>query len=303
VEFHAWQIISLVSIGLVAGVLGGMLGVGGSIIMIPGMQIVLGPRQHLYQASAMIVNVSVAIPAALRHYRNRMTIPKVLRWLIPSSVLSVLVGVHASNMAVFEGAGSVYLAKIFAVFLVYVIGYNIWRVVQFRRRMPAMDGLASDRIPAWRISVVGGLMGFMAGLLGIGGGALAVPLQQVLLRLPLKNAIANSACTMVFSAILGAIMKNATLGQAAALIGNSLLIAAALIPSAFIGGYLGAQLTHRLPNTPVRVAFLLLMVAAAWKMWTVQPQQRPPTRSTAASQPAEPGGAPSSTQPAETTPP
>ncbi len=288
-EFQLWQIVALVAIGLVAGTLGGMLGVGGSIIMIPGMQIVLGQRQHLYQAAAMIVNVSVAVPAALRHYGNKMAIPRVLRWLIPTSLLSVLLGVAASNMAVFEGTGSVYLARIFALFLVYVIGYNAWRVVQFRRHLPTIDPQASDRLAAWRISVVGLLMGFTAGLLGIGGGALAVPLQQVMLRMPLKNAIANSACTMVFSAILGAMMKNATLGQHLVPVTSSLLIAGILIPSAFLGGNIGAHLTHRLPNTPVRVVFLLLMVASAWKMWTVQPRPRP------APAPAPP----SATQPAD----
>jgi len=139
-------------------------------------------------------------------------------------------------------------------------------------------------------------MGFTAGLLGVGGGALAVPLQQVLLRMPLKNAIANSACTMVFSAIIGAIYKNATLGQHQLQLSQSLLIAATLVPSAFVGGYVGAQLTHRLPNQPVRLVFLLLMVVAAWKMWTVQPRGRPvrppgtqPARP-AATAPSEAGG-------------
>ena len=65
-------------IGLVAGVLGGMLGVGGSVIIIPGMTIVLGYDQHLYQAAAMVANVAVSIPATMRHYKAGAVMAPVL---------------------------------------------------------------------------------------------------------------------------------------------------------------------------------------------------------------------------------
>ena len=65
-------IAAVLATGLIAGVLGGMLGVGGSVIMIPGLTLVLGYDQHLYQASAMVANVAGAVPAALRHHRAGM---------------------------------------------------------------------------------------------------------------------------------------------------------------------------------------------------------------------------------------
>ncbi|MCH9003289.1 MAG: TSUP family transporter, partial [Planctomycetes bacterium] len=54
-------------IGLFTGVVGGLLGVGGSIVMIPAMTEVIGPDQHLYQAAAMIVNFFVVVPAVYQH--------------------------------------------------------------------------------------------------------------------------------------------------------------------------------------------------------------------------------------------
>jgi len=295
VEFHLWQIVSLVLIGLVAGVLGGLLGVGGSIIMIPGMQLVLRHNQHVYQAAAMIVNVFVAGPSAWRHYLNKVVVPAVIRWLIPTAITGVLVGVWASNRSFFAGTRTTNLAKIFAIFMAYVIAYNLFRLTLARRRLPEMDAAAVARIPRWRISVVGLAMGFCAGLLGIGGGALAVPAQQVFLRMPLKNAIGNSACTILFSALIGAIYKNATLGGPPHFLewSDSLTLAGVLIPSAFLGGYLGAQLTHRLPREPVRVVFILMMVVAAWKMWNVQSQGPADHPAEApASAPASPTGPP-----------
>ena len=41
-------------IGLSMGVVGGTLGIGGAVFMIPAMTFVFGENQHLYQAAAMI---------------------------------------------------------------------------------------------------------------------------------------------------------------------------------------------------------------------------------------------------------
>ncbi|MCG3180171.1 MAG: hypothetical protein BIFFINMI_02528 [Phycisphaerae bacterium] len=298
-HFTILQLAVLAALGLVAGVFGGMLGVGGSIILIPGMHFMLRQSQHLYQAAAMVVNVFVAAPSAWGHYRKGVVIPRVIRWLVPSSAVAVLLGVWASNHPVFRNEGTLYLGRIFAVFLVYVIAYNIFRLTLARDRLPQMDAARINAMPRWRISLVGVLMGFTAGLLGIGGGALAVPMQQIILKMPLKNAIGNSACTIVFSALVGAIVKNWTLGSQGLYVSQSLIIAATLIPSAFIGGWLGSVLTHVLPRTPVRVLFLLMLVVAAWKMWNVKTpgrKQADPARPSAVQaatpQPASPTTAP-----------
>ena len=65
------QFLWLAVIGLVAGWVGGLMGVGGSLVMIPGLTLLLGSeRQHLFQATAMIVNVAVVGPAALKPARR-----------------------------------------------------------------------------------------------------------------------------------------------------------------------------------------------------------------------------------------
>ena len=64
------EILLLLSVGLVAGGLGGLLGIGGSVIMIPAMAILLGWDFHLAQAVAMTVNPAVALSATLKHQRN-----------------------------------------------------------------------------------------------------------------------------------------------------------------------------------------------------------------------------------------
>ncbi|MEX0653541.1 MAG: sulfite exporter TauE/SafE family protein [Phycisphaeraceae bacterium] len=268
------SVMAIALIGLVSGLLGGMLGVGGSVVMIPAMTLVFGFNQHLYQAAAMVMNVAVSLPAVLRHRRAGALVPGALRWMLPAALACVLVGVWLSNLPVFAGAeGGLWLGRLLALFLVYVIVLNVMRLV----RPGAGEAMAGARVTPVRSGAIGGVMGTIAGLLGIGGGAVAVPMQQVVMRLPLRNAIANSAAIICISAGVGAIYKNATLARhvgvddGAAGAGGvgwqtSLLLAALLAPTAWAGGRAGASLTHRLPIRQVRLAFVGLMVVAAWRM-------------------------------------
>lgn len=285
--FTTPELLSIAGLGLAAGTLGGMLGVGGSVLMIPGLVFILGRptgvEQHLYQAAAMIANVAVSVPAALRHRRAGAMTAAALRWMLPAALACVLLGVWISNLPVFAGRdGGVWLGRILAVFLVYVIFVNVQRLLKPRPRNVQASGAASPgdsgeddlsgATPA-RGLTVGAVMGTIAGLMGIGGGAVAVPLQQTLMRLPLRRCIANSSAVICVSAAVGAVYKNASLagwpvppGGDAITWQHGLTLGLLLAPTAWAGGRLGASLTHRLPLRTVRVAFVALMVVACWKM-------------------------------------
>ncbi len=264
----------LLLLGVVAGTLGGMLGVGGSIVMIPGLAVLFSldrtpePNQHLFQAAAMIVNIAVSIPATLRHRKAGALVPDALVWMLPAALVFVIVGVWVSNLPVFEGAeGGLWLGRILAVFMVYVIVMNI---LKLRSKQPG-ESVDVQQITPARSSTVGVVMGTIAGLLGIGGGAVAVPLQQTLMKLPLRSCIGNSSAIICISAAIGAVYKNASLaqhanGSATVTWQMSMLIAALLAPTAWLGARLGASLTHRLPLRQVRMAFIALMAVAAWKV-------------------------------------
>lgn len=277
-------------LGLFAGIQGGMLGVGGSVVMIPGLVFILGrptgADQHLYQAAAMIANVAVSVPAALRHRKARAMTPAALRWMLPAALVFILIGVSLSNLPVFAGAdGSIWLGRILAVFLIYVVFVNVQKLRKptpkpLAAPLPAndqtaamdADGDTAHATPA-RGLAVGSIMGTIAGLLGIGGGAVAVPLQQTLMKLPLRSCIANSSAVICVSAGVGAIYKNLSLAGHPVLPGvepitwvQGLTLGLLLAPTAWLGGRLGAALTHRLPLRVIRVAFIALMVLACWKM-------------------------------------
>jgi len=292
----AYPLIELVQVallGLVAGTLGGMLGVGGSVVMIPGLVFILGrptgTEQHLYQAAAMIANVAVSVPAALRHRRAGAMTPAALRWMLPAALVCVVAGVALSNLPIFAGQdGGVWLGRLLAVFLAYVIYANVRKLLASRpgRGRTGVAAAANDqsitsrsftnqgsRATPARGLAVGTLMGTTAGLLGIGGGAVATPLQQTLMKLPLRSCIANSSAVICVSAAVGAVYKNLSLSGQPVPAGSEpvtwtagLTLGLLLAPTAFLGGRLGASLTHALPLRMIRVAFIALMVVACWKM-------------------------------------
>lgn len=265
--FDATTCAFLAALGLVAGWVGGLMGVGGSVIMIPALALGMGPsRQHLYQAAALIVNVVVAIPSAHQHARAGATLGRVLRWTVPSAAAAAVVGVFVSDLPIFRGSGQGYLQILFGGFLLYVALYNGWRL-RSGVFLPDVSDVDAARIAAWKLVVLIGLpAGFVGGLLGIGGGALAVPFQQVFLRIPLRRAIANSATTIVLTSAIAAIAKNSTL----ALHGESFATAAAmagiLAPTAFVGAWFGAAQVHRWPRRLIRIVFVLFAAYAAWRL-------------------------------------
>ncbi len=261
VTLDALSLVIIVAVGLVAGVLGGLLGVGGSVIMIPGLALALHPddpeSQHLFQASAMAVNIAVAFPAALRHRRAGVVRGDVFRILLPSAAVAIVAGVLLSNLVPGQT-----LKRFFAVFLLYVAVTELWKIA---RRRP--DHAPAQAPPAaWKIIATGGAMGLVAGLLGVGGGVIAVPMMLALCRLPVKHAIGLSSAVMCLTAAVGASIKIGTIHQHGFDWKQAAILAVALAPTAVLGGHLGAVLTHRLPLQAVRVALCLLLLFSAGAM-------------------------------------
>jgi len=141
----------------------------------------------------------------------------------------------------------------------WVAAYNARHLIRRDVKALALTGVPKNASRAMS-SGVGLSMGLFAGLLGIGGGALCVPGQQVFLKLPLRNAIANSATAIMFTGILGAVYKNATLYEHGMEVSESVRLAAMLVPTAIVGGYLGGKTTHLLNREMLRLIFIVFMI-------------------------------------------
>ncbi|MBX3365135.1 MAG: sulfite exporter TauE/SafE family protein [Phycisphaeraceae bacterium] len=262
------DVVILTVVGLAAGLLGGLAGVGGSMVMIPGLGLVMGytepdkPEQHLYAAAAMLVNVLVSAPAARAHQKAGAVRWDIFKVLAPAMAVAIIVGVLISNE--FRG---VRLKQGLAVFILAYCALNIYRVYHRRKELAR----ANERLGVVRLIIIACTGGLVAGILGLGGGVVIVPLLQIFCRVRLREAIATSLATMTVTAILGAGMKIYTLTEHGLSIQTALLYAAALGPGAILGGALGAALNHRLPLSGVRIAISVLLIIVAAKQLDLLP--------------------------------
>lgn len=261
------ELVWLFLIGLGGGLSGGLLGIGGSVVMIPLMTLLFGPRQHLHQAVAMIVNFFVGTPAAIQHLRARAVMGNVVRQMVPTAAACVILGVLASELPIFAGDRTIYLTGAFGLFLFGVAVDDVRKTLGWGKGPQALDRTGDEqptRRGAW---IVGVPAGFFGGLLGVGGGFIAVPLQRRLLGVPLRNAIANSAATIVALSAIGASFKNYALvtGHGHPL-WDTLRLALMLIPGAVVGSWVGSRLTHVLPVRIVHGVFTVFLLIAAGRM-------------------------------------
>lgn len=270
----------LSSIGLVMGFFGGLLGIGGSAIMIPAMVFAFGENQHLYQAAAMICNFLVGASSTLAHHKAQALYKPTLKFMVPMALVGILLGVAWSNSAMFSKDKSYLLARTFGAFLVYVAVYNTYKLIASRKKASHLfESEKAIRNTPWLSGVIGLATGLGAGLLGIGAGTIATPMQQLVLKMPMRRAMSNSAVTIMSIAWLGAMYKNATLSQHGITfdlfasghpVWISLKIVAFVAPTAFIGGFLGGHMMHKLPRQVVRIVFIVIVVLASIRLLTVR---------------------------------
>lgn len=259
----------LAVLGLVAGASGGLLGIGGSIVIIPGLVLLRGGQgQHLYQAAAMIVSFFVVAPAVWRHRQAGAIQGEITRWTIPSAAAGAVGGVFLSELPVFHGSGQGYLQLCFTGFILYALVYNLGRLWRTRSLIARVERPLRLNRPAI-VALVGLPAGLMGGLLGVGGGIYTVPAQQVWLGVRLRNAVANSSATILVSSVIGATCKNAALWRHGYALSQSLMLAAVLIPSAVVGSWVTSARVHRWPTRGIRVALAILLIYCGVRMTLV----------------------------------
>jgi len=262
IETHQLPLIAL--LGLLGGILGGLLGLGGSVFIIPTLTLLLGPNVHLFQAAALIANVFVAGAATLRH-RGRGTIRSdIVPAMAIAAGLGAVAGVLAGNQF-----NTRWMTGMFGIFLCYTALAELRGLVARSVDHPSPERSGTHRRRGAMVGLIGG---FASGLLGIGGGAIMVPMLRRFLRLPLRESVASSAAAMIAACSVGASAKFVSVTTLDDPSGNPItreqvvLLAAVLSPCAMFGGSIGAALVYRLPLQAIRAILALLLAFAGVRM-------------------------------------
>ncbi len=252
----------LLAIGAIAGVLAGLLGVGGGIILVPAFFYafsVLGfdsPQlMQMCLGTSLATIIVTSIRSVLAHDKKGAVDWSILKGWAIGIVVGALVGVF-----VVSSLRSTALQAIFGILAVIVglymtFGQSHWRL---GRRMP---------IGVTR-AVLSPVLGFLSVLMGIGGGSFGVP-TMTLFNVPIHRAVATAAGFGVIIAVPSVagfllvdmeIAPPLTIG-AVNLVAFGLVIAMTLITAPW-----GAALAHRLDPEPLKKIFGIFLMLVALNM-------------------------------------
>lgn len=109
------HIVIAVAVGLVAGVISGVLGVGGGTISIPAMVLLLGVEQHTAQGVSLAAMMFTALVGAFIHYRQGNVKLSAVFLIIPGAVAFSYLGAWAAGHVTAE-----WLTRAFAIFLLLI---------------------------------------------------------------------------------------------------------------------------------------------------------------------------------------
>ena len=261
-----WLLVPLLlATGAFAGVLAGLLGVGGGIVIVPilfhlfsGFGIDTSLAMPLAVGTSLSTIVLTSIASARKHYaKGGVDTALVRTWILP-----ILVGVVIGSLApsVIDGA------KVKTVFGVMLVAVSLHMLASSRWKLELFEHL-----PARSIQVVLGIVvGGMSALLGIGGGTMMVPLLT-LFAFPIHRAVSTAS---VFGLIISV---PATVVYVANGWGRPDLpplttgyvnwaVFAILVPMSMWFAPLGVKLAYRLNVPQLKRAFAVFLCLVGFKM-------------------------------------
>ena len=182
-----WQLtVELLLLGSVTGFLAGLLGIGGGMLLVPFLTLILAHRGvpadlavKMAIATSMSTILFTSLSSVRAHHRRGAVRWDLVRGLAPGIVLGGLLA-GAGVFALLKGT---FLAIFFALF----VGFSATQMLRNKkpspsRQMPAMGGQLA----------AGGVIGFLSGLVGAGGGFVSVPFMTWC-NVAIHSAVATSA--------------------------------------------------------------------------------------------------------------
>jgi uncharacterized protein len=237
-----------VAIGLASGVLAGSFGVGGGILMTPGIHVLLGAPAIVALATPLPVIFPTALTGALAYRRSGELDTRAAAWLVGPGLLGAALGAWLT-----ENVDTTLLLLVTAVLL----GSQAIAILR-QTRGPLRREPREATAPI--LGGIGAVAGFLSGLLGIGGGLVMVPLLAGWLGMPLKRALGTSLLAIVALVVPGTVV-HAALGHID--VGIGLALAVGAVPGARMGATLALGAKERTLRLVVGGGLLAIAVGYA----------------------------------------
>ncbi|RMH43727.1 MAG: sulfite exporter TauE/SafE family protein [Deltaproteobacteria bacterium] len=279
---HVVSVAAVTALGAGVGVVAGMFGVGGGFLMVPLMHVALGIPLPFAVGAALCQTIATGLAAFLRYRKLGLA-----EWRFDAIALAgSLVGVDAGTrlLLAMEGMGTVVVAgKPLAVQRavvsgVYAVSFTVLAYVLWCKTTPGVDEevqpgpLARIRLPPYidlpaaglrrvsapAVAYTGLANGVLAGLLGIGGGIMMIPILLYGFGFHIRRAAGSGILIVLAVAVLATV-------QHAHYRTIHLGLVIPLMVGAALAAQVGANLTRTLPARTLRrgLAVVLLATVAA----------------------------------------
>jgi len=231
-------------IGLSAGILGGLVGIGGGMIMIPLMVAFLGMGQHQAHGTSLFAVVFTGLVGAVTYAMHGSVNH------FAAAVLAVTAGVMAIIGAQFtQRLSEKALRRTFGFFLIAMSALMLSK--------PYLPAVAALSVTGWAgvttLLISGAVVGFLAGLMGVGGGGVMIPVLVLLMGMSQYTAQGTSLAAMVPPAVVGS-WTHRRLGN----VRKDVLLV--LIAGVLAGTCLGGAMAHLVPERELRILFSLVIL-------------------------------------------
>lgn len=265
------MILQLLGIGALTGLLSGMLGVGGGFILVP-LMVALGIDIKLAIGTSLAYIVVTAASGAWRHLKQGTVDVVLAASLVVVAAAFAQVGALTGD--VLDGP---ILTLSFGVLLVGVAAWfyfgpdaeskgpspcNMKGPLSFlcRQRTKEVHGETyTYYIDMRKAAVIGALVGFASGLLGVGGGFLMVPMVAMWMRIPMPVVVGSDLLGVLLTGMSG-VLAHYRLGN----IDFTILIP--MIFGGVLAAQVGARLAFRLPQKHLKLIFNVVLLLAATNM-------------------------------------
>jgi len=274
-------VLPLVMIGFFVGVIGGFFGIGGAFMVTPALNIFGFPMAYAV-GTDMAHMIGKSIVSSFRHWRFGHVDVMLALLMIAGTMVGVEGGARTVMWLTGLGLADPVIRYVYIIILVLLAAYMFWQYRQAAKvsmaehrevkdlvgnkltrclqsvNLPPVIHLKKSgiRISLWIIVLVSLFTGFLAGLMGVGGGFIRIPALMYVIGLPMKLAVGTD--------LLGVIVTGAYGGFTYALKGVVEIYGAIfMVIGAAVGAQFGTVATRYVFGIKMRLYFAFCVLGSA----------------------------------------
>ena len=259
----------ILSTSFIAGIIGSLLGLGGGIILVPALTILFDMPMHEAIGVSFIGVLVNSSSSSLVYIKNRITDIRLSSILELGAVTGSIIGAYTALLI-----DSNVLSAVFGVVLGYV-AIDMYRKLKKNSEDNNIKSRSDDEREYFDestnktitysvirekegtiLSIIGGIF---SGLLGLGGGAIFVPIMNRIMKVPIKVAIATSSFMIGVTSLVGALIffNNGFI---------DVVIASPIILGIFFGAQIGSRVNKVIDKQILTNIFCLVLIYIAVRM-------------------------------------